>query len=193
MIIPVDYAQANLRFTGPGMPLGGEVTLGLNIELFVGDPQDLAEQVFDSFGPVATGTSISSSVSLTSCYVKYGPNATGPSAVDSGSFTGTGGSGTSPNVSYLIRKNTSFGGRTGRGRMYWPGVVESGPGSDGVIDSAVVSNLQGNINSAYTTLVSIGAIPHLLHSAGSPISAPLPITSFTVDGKVATQRDRLRR
>lgn len=194
MIIPVDYAQANIRFTGTGMPNGGEITLGLNVELYAGTAEDLADDVLTIFQSTAIRAQMSSVVNIDSCYVKYGPNDIGQSAEVANPLAGTAAStGTSPQVAYLVKKVTGFGGRSGQGRFYLPGVPEGSVDPAGQILSAGVTALNTALEAARAALVSAGAIPTLLHGGTGPISAPLPIVGFQVDSRCATQRRRNRR
>ena len=194
MIIPVLHAQANIRFTGIAVPTGAEITLGLNHELWTQDATAAAIQVLEKFQATAMRAVISSSVTIDSCKVKFGPNDVGQEGVTSNPLAGTASGSTSgPGISYLIRKNTGFGGRTGRGRLYLPGVTETAHLEGGMIPAATVTSVNTAFESFRSALVTLGLVPTLLHAAGSPVTLPRPITSFTCDSKTATQRRRLRR
>lgn len=194
MIIPVDYAQANFRFTGTGVPEGAEFTMGFNVELFSGTVADAATAAYDAWVTAGMAANFATTCALTSVLMKFGPNDTGPSAVDSGNVPGTNaGPQAPPNVAILVRKNTGFGGRAGRGRFFLPGFPEGNIGAAGELGGTSFSDLQSDVNALFNAWVTAGLVPTLLHNVGSPISAPIPITSFTVDSKVATQRRRLRR
>ena len=194
MIIPPEYAQANIKFTGTGAPSGAEITLGLNRELYASNAAGAAYDVLIAFQAAAIRARLANSVTIAKCLVKFGPNNTGPAAEHSSPLAGTnGGAGTSPGVAFLARKNTGFGGRTGRGRLYIPGVPEGEVDTSGNIGGAIVTSWNTALEAFRTTLISLGLVPTLLHAAGSPIQVPMPITSFTMDGTVATQRRRQRR
>jgi hypothetical protein len=193
MLIPSGYAQANLKFGGTGLPNGAEVTIGLDMNVVLGTPSAIASLVIgaynDNVDPIMTG-----SVTLESVLVKFGPNDTGPSAeVASGNSGSGGGSGTSPAVSWLVRKVTPFGGKAGRGRMYWPGVQESEVDVAGVLSSGFVSGAQTAMDNFLADLIAADIPPVVLHGAGSPLTTPSPITSLEVDNVVATQRRRQRK
>lgn len=195
MLIPVDYAQANLRFRGQGLPTGAEVTIGLDMNAFTGSgPEAAASAVFDAWITAGMGDFYTTSIEVYEVLVKYGPNATGPSGVDSGAAPGTAsGDSDSPNTATLVRKQTGAGGRTGRGRMYIPGTPGSAVDVDGIIDPLYMADLQTAANNFLTELATRNMVGVLLHAPGSPISAPLPLTGLVVDSRVATQRRRLRR
>ncbi len=194
MIIPDGYAQINIRFTGTGAPTGAEITCGVNLDIFPGTPADLAQKALVYFQSAAIRARLSSEVTISSCVAKYGPNATGPSAEFTLPVAGTGPSAaSSPNTAWLVRKNTGFGGRTGRGRWYIPGIVDGSVFSNGVIIGGEVTLMTTALEAWRTSMTTDGVVPTLLHGAASPVQVPMPITSFVTDFKVATQRRRLRR
>jgi hypothetical protein len=193
MIIPENYGQVNLRFIGPSAPSGAEVTLGLNVEVYPSSPAVAADAIYNNWNTTVRLVQ-TSTVELTEVLVKFGPNSVGPSGVRGGSTVGALAAITeSPSVSVLVQKVTGFGGRAGRGRFYWPGARESMFDSSGLADPVLLAAWQTQMDNFYTEMVSDGLIPTLLHGESSPISVPLPITSFEVDGRAATQRRRLRR
>lgn len=194
MIIPVDYAQANLRFGGTGFPLGAEVTLGFNIETYAGDADQMAFNVLDLFSSNGVQNNLSDDVSLVSCSTKFGPNSTGAAGEYFQTVNGQiSGDCTPPNTAILVKKITPQGGRTGRGRFYLPGLPEAGCAPGGGLAGTYRSDIQTTMDNWVADLEAIGLLPALLHSPSSPVSAPLLVTSWTVDSKVATQRKRLRR
>lgn len=194
MIIPVDYAQANFIFSGGALPFGAECTLGFNVELYSGDPADAALDIANTVVAEDLMVNCSDDIVLDRVRVKFGPNATGPEgevvATVAGGITGES---AAPNTTFLIRKNTGFGGRTGRGRMYWPGVPEAGVDADGDLSGTYASDVTAKWAAALPVFQGQGLVPVLLHSAGSPVSVPLPITGFVCDLRAATQRRRMRR
>ena len=134
MIIPDGTAQANLLFTGSGVPTGAQITLGLSVDTFVGTPTDAAAVVIDAWDDSNIENQLVNQVALTGVLVKFGPNATGPAAQVSANIPGASTQdGVTPNVSVLVQKNTGLGGRSGRGRFYIPGLPESTVLSSGII------------------------------------------------------------
>lgn len=100
------------------------------------------------------------------------------------------------NTSLLISKNTSLGGRRGRGRIYAP-LTSIGSASvepTGIIATAAVANLQAWWTQALEELTSNGADMYLFHSAPEvgPAVPPTKVTSLSVQTRVATQRTRMR-
>lgn len=192
-VIPNGYAQLNWIFAGIGVPTGAQFTMGMDVQEFAGTPLDLAIVAFGAWNTELRPTT-SSAVSLVGVLCKFGPDATGPSALNSGNAPGTSaGVPASPAVAYLVQKNTSFGGRSGRGRFYLPGVTENNVDSGGVVDPTGRATIQSNLNDFYNLLSAGDVGPVLLHGAGAPLAIPTPIDSFTIDSRVATQRRRQRR
>lgn len=97
-----------------------------------------------------------------------------------------------PQVAILIKKNSTLGGRAGRGRMYLPSshISETNITQQGTISSGELTALR---NTATSTLDDLNASDwpvRLLHSTGSP--GPNAVTQWTVQQVVATQRRRIR-
>ena len=194
MEIPTGYAQANLRFTGTGYPTGAEITLGLDVSTYASTPDDAALDVAQSWNTVGLDAMVPASVTLSEVAVKYGPTATGPTGIWTGTITGTrSGEQLQPGTAILVRKITALGGKAGRGRFFHPGAIEEDTTAAGLLTSTPLAAWQSAVSDWLTTLQAADLSPVVLHGAGSPLSTPTPITSFQVDGKVATQRRRLRR
>ena len=193
MIIPDDYAQANIRFTGIALPYGAEITLGFSINAFAGDPADLAASIITNIGAsdlqslVATGTSISSIL------VKYGPNETGPMAEVVASIACNGGvGGESPAAAALVKKNTAHGGRRGRGRFYLPDVPSSAFGVGGLCSGAYQASANDIVNDFLDKMTTDGLGMVVLHGPDHATETPYLVTSLFFDPRIATQRRRNR-
>lgn len=194
MEIPTGFAQVNWHFGGLAAPTSGETTLGIDHHLTGDTPEDVLQTVADAFGASNFFDNFSTQIQVVRMSIKFGPTATGPSAELATAFVGTfGAQAVAPNTSVLIRKGTAFGGRAGRGRMYWPGVSESSVDSAGVVDSTLVDDLNTTIEAFVAALVLGDIQPVLLHGDGSPLTTPSPLTSMSADSRAATQRRRLRR
>ena len=191
-VIPPGYAQANFVFGGIAMPNGAEVTLGIDVSGWAGTPTSAAIALASSWNTNLLDFQ-PSFVSFETVRVKYGPEATGPTgeAVGGGSG-GSPGNPTSPNVAYLVRKSTAFGGRAGRGRFYMPGVTEDNIDGGGVVLPAGRAAINTGLDDFRTGLESIDSPIVLLHGVGSPLTSPTPVTDLSLDARVATQRRRLR-
>lgn len=95
-----------------------------------------------------------------------------------------------PQVSYLLKKGSGFAGRANRGRIFLPGVEETAVDPGGALTSGAISALQGAANQFLSDLGSLGQEMVILHE--NPALTPRVVTSLIVDGRVATQRGRLR-
>lgn len=192
MLIPAGYAQVNFIHSGVGAPLGAQWTLGLNVDDFVGTASEAATAIGIDWQSAGMDDAMSASVTLDSILVKFGPNATGPSALVSVGVAGSQPASGSPAVSLLVQKVTSFGGRQGRGRCYIPGVSESLIDPSGVIAGGLVSTAQAALDDFFDKLTADELVPVLLHAEGSPVSTPYHMDGFVVAGLAATQRRRIR-
>lgn len=118
---------------------------------------------------------------------------------------GGSGSGVPQNTTFLVKKNTAFGGRRNRGRMYLPGVGESIVGPTGTVSGGAHGVISNGLDDLFTTLHGPGtntADIVIFHSypwtgdvdPGPPVGfpAPTPCTSWSLDNTVASQRRRLR-
>jgi hypothetical protein len=196
VIIPTGYLQANFRFTGVAAPNGAEVTLGFEIADFVSPtPDGVANALADAWSPTMMEW-VSSELTFSECYVKFGPNDTGPSGTAQRAVPGVNAATAAPpNVSVLHHKTTNLGGRRGRGRFYLPGIPEAFITGSGMLSGASFNLYQVAVDDFDAASRTTGLIPALLH-ADSPLSAtppPTEVNAYVVDPLVATQRDRLRR
>lgn len=98
------------------------------------------------------------------------------------------------NCAALIQKGTQRPGRAGRGRMYWPTLLDQDVDNVGVIVPAVRTRILAMMNAfvAQITVANGFVWPVVLHSTAAG-GDPERITSFTVSNVIATQRRRLRK
>lgn len=189
MIIPVGYGQVTHVFEGGGLPFGAVCTYGIENQI-PAFAEIIASNCHDHFVAEILPR-LPSEITLAETRVKLGPNATGAAAVAGDPETGsTTGPVASSQVSWLVRKRSSLGGRQGRGRMFLPGVRESEIGSDGAVSSADVLAWNLALLDFQTLLDGNGTPMVILHSDSL---TPTPVTSLTLDSTIATQRRRLRR
>lgn len=189
MHIPLAYGQANLIFNGAAQP-----NLAVNCWGFHNTGPLSATQCADAFIAAweATGLTLqASNASLIGCNVKLGPNATGPTAeVSGGDIGGTGGGAASPQVALLVKKVTAFGGRSGRGRAYIPGIPVGEVNSNGLIDAGYLAAWESELVGFGAALALAGLDLVLLHTEESP--APTSILELLPQALCATQRRRVR-
>src|ERR1700754_1074391 len=161
MLIPAGFGQINWLFSGTAYPTGAQVTLGYDVPSGGGGPDSEAEFFFtvwrDNILPLQT-----SDLALTGCMVKHGPNATGPTGIYLATEPGEGPASASPsNCALLVRKITAAGGRTGRGRMYVPGLSDTQIDPGGAIDVATVAEYQVAFGALQTDMEAVFANPTL--------------------------------
>lgn len=191
MFIPVGYSQANLLFTGDGLPRGAEVAIGLDNRGSDFDPAAIAAIVAAAWGDNLQEPT-NTHVTLHGVLVKNGPNATGPFAELDVDLAGTNTTGDfNPAVSVLVRKTTALGGRHGRGRSYWPMAGEVDTQTGGLLSSAFVTGVTPSLSSFLSDLSTNGTPMVLLH--GSAIPTPTAVTGLVVESRIAVQRRRNRR
>lgn len=189
MALPIGYCRATLLFGGGAQPTGAAVVLGFDNGT-AGAPAIVGDAIYQAWQaeclPLQNDTT-----DFVGVLVKFGPESVGPSGlfseVNSGGATG---SAATPNVAYLAHKNTLLGGRQGRGRMYIPGVSEDDVDGAGNLDTGVVTAWTDALEEFFGACAFLGLEHVLLH--GDELT-PTPVANTTCDGRVATQRRRLRR
>lgn len=193
MPIPENYGQVTFGFTGAGAPTGAAITFGI----FRGDdksPADCALEINGVFLATNIKTQLSNSLNHSSTLVKFGPDDTGPSAEVPGiGLMSSGDAQAAPNLSLLIQKRTLFGGRSGRGRFFLPGVPEGQVTASGTINAPYVNGMQNVMTDFLEGLQGAGWPMVVLHRPGAPLTTPSPVASLLVQATAATQRRRLRR
>lgn len=190
MTIPAGFGQISVEHSGGGIVGSAFWTLG-----FDNNASDTAADIADYINTTLIGGDyldcLSSSVFFVGVHVKLGPDATGPSAFEANGNNGTvGGNAAPPNIAGLVHKNTSLGGRQGRGRLFVPGLAEAFLAQDGLITSEYSGLLQTLFTGLGGSMILNSLPPMLLHADAL---SPTAIDTLTVDPMVATQRRRLRR
>ncbi len=164
------------------------------------DPEALADAQFFIWAEAGTIYALDSSSSL----YQLGPfectimTSTGPqtgTGTDFRQFTNATISPPPNNTAILVQKRTSRGGRKGRGRMYLPpaSLHEPNVGATGDITGVTLTAHQTWADEVLAAMDLASQPMVLLHSEEAGAIAPDPVTSLSVQPKVATQRTRLRR
>ena len=192
MPIPALFGQVNAIHTGTGVPHGAQWTLGLGTAAYGSDVVTAAKDFEVALLNSGIYDSVPSNVAVTTVGMKFGPDETGPSTLEPANEPGTGTQTDTPQICVLVRKNTALGGRAGRGRLYLPGPSAQAIDPGGVLVGSFITNLQAAFDTFFDELEATNLPPYLLHGAGSPISTPTPITGFSVQSVIATQRRRVR-
>lgn len=194
IIIPLNASQLTFRFTLDGDVEPQVITLGLE-EAIGADPAAFANEAYVEssnpdmpFSPAAM-MSPYAFVGVT-CVTMTG---SGPVTAEHNEVTqGTAGGNPLPsNCALLVKKSTGLGGRRNRGRFFVPlfGLTDANVDPLGNINTTAAQQV---IYSAWFDALQASTIlppVALLHSDGGPATA---LTAFTVDGRIATQRKRMR-
>lgn len=202
VIIPPGFAQAVVPFQHALLARTAFVVFGVDVSGLGGDYEAGADAVTRSI-TIPWQDELDSEVVVGPTTLRVGQDGGDPLSV-SGSFSDNGSEAASmlpPNVALLVKKNTSLGGRRGRGRLYMPWVLqEAGANDIGTIDGASLAARQANATAMLASLTSepvtgIETPMVLLHdSSGAGVEPPpTVVTSLLVDSRVATQRRRMGR
>lgn len=192
MLIPVGYAQINLKFTGVGAPFGAQMTFGVQNENEE-TPSEVIDDVIQSVTTADLFGNVSSAVGVTSILCKLGPNKTGGMLELPANLPGkVGAQASPPQVCYLVRKTTLTGGRMAQGRWFIPGVPEAGVDASGIVSNEYVTATQTALDSFLNQLQTRGIPMFLLHTDEASGMEPIPVARLAMQTRVATQRRRLR-
>lgn len=192
MYIPIGYAQVNLKWTGVAVPEGAQTTFAVACPSG-STPQDVFQVVDQALEDAQLTASLSTEVGITSILVKLGPNSVGPSGeFGTAQFGAVGSATVPPQVALLARKFTAFGGKSGSGRWFLPGLVENSVSGAGIISQTFMGDYFTQ-HLEFLTHLSTSEFPmYLLHGGEGGLLGPLEVTSLVPQSKVATQRRRLR-
>ncbi len=208
--IPDGYAVASLKWLAAGDQQPMICTLGLDVvSASSPTPSEVANLVSTAWLSAWAITTLSSLYTFIGTEVTFGPQpGEGPSAEDVRASVGTlAASPLTSNTALLVKKLTALGGRRNRGRMYLPGgyVGEVDVDQNGFITVANTAILQARMANFYSNLVVPAPTlqPVILHqgerlnpgvrpAAFGPAPPPTPMTSFSVQRQVGTQRRRMR-
>lgn len=116
-----------------------------------------------------------------------------PISSTAAAITGGETGGTLPqNCSVLVQKLTALGGRRNKGRFYVPGIDETDVDNAGSILTTPLAAWNTAVNNLQLGLESDSFLDRLVifHSA-APLT-PTIVSDLRVDGRIATQRRRLR-
>lgn len=201
LVIPPGYLHAVYVFDLTGDNEAMVTTCGHEIDSSSGaSGADSADDLFNSFGAnILPGLTDQLYLDHVTTYV--GQDGAPPLIYESSQARVQGGAtsvGLPQNNAYLVRKRTDLSGRRGRGRFYVPGVVEGGVDHLGNLSGPLQTDRQTEWTAWYDDLTALVAgrlyPPVVLHRSEGIGEEPLPtpITQFIVDGRIATQRRRLR-
>lgn len=192
--VPVGYgqAQADISLTGDTELM--TVGMGFKITSTATFTQAMADFFSGEFLSAINATTASEYETIQTNFVVglTGGDVEASSGDGAGVGTNTGDP-VPQNSAYLIRKRSGLVGRKNRGRMYIPGVIESGVNELGQLTTGVANALQSTWGDFRTNIEADANFDGLsiLHSLGDS-TIPTPVTALIVDTVIATQRRRLR-
>lgn len=199
MPVPVDYTELTYLFKVNTSPRIMTTAIGV-LDISVGGPRSVSDMADDGYSamaasnnPGAVGQMIDE-YSFEGCVAAFGTSGGDLVAQHLQHTQGTvSDSPITSNCALLVRKNTALGGRRNRGRFFAPPTLlnEGAVDASGNISSSPLASLQTLWTNLFNGLATADLEPQLFHQgAGAP--APTPVTSFTVDSLIATQRRRMR-
>lgn len=195
LVIPEGFASAAFVFTGAAGTQPFVTTLGLNIGSETTSFVDVANAVkaayVSSLGPVTWNGLVLDRVTLS-----VGSSGPGGSVDSDTAPDAMGASMSAPMtlaLAAIARKSTDRLGRSGRGRMFLPGVLnEVDVDPDGSITTARRATLNAALDDFLDDLTTALVEPVLLHSTGVTVFTPTPITGLTTSDLVGIIRGRIR-
>jgi len=199
LVIPPGFSLVAMQYSLSGDPEVMVTTCGVDNGTLGGDAPSLAELCADAWANAwGAAGSMGQGWTFIGVEVRAGQDGGPPVVAEAQrNVAGSDPTGHLPqNNALLVRKQTTLGGRQGRGRMFLPSahLREDTVNDAGVITTTFQGNATALTNSWADELRAGGLEPVLLHDAGSPGAlAPTPIVSFVCDRMIATQRERLRR
>ena len=191
--IPPGFAELWIRFNTPGDLENMYCAVGIDLAPGESGTQTLAETL-DTTAEASLVPMLSNQYTVGGGHVIFGQDG-GDIRFDSASTPTAGGqtgAGLPPNTAVLARKLTATGGRRGRGRMFIPGIPEGNVGSDGQLVAAYRTTAQTAVADMMADLVALPQVDGLVLLHDTAPFTPTPITGFSVELYVATQRRRLR-
>lgn len=191
MYIPTEFANIALLFQ---MPNGRVAQTAFGVNQPATSPSAVAAAL-DLYTSSAWWDDIDSSYTCLGMRTTTGtgdPSEPIVVEVSSTAVGGNGGDSGAPQVSYLVKKLTDRGGRQGRGRMFHPGIPRDYYDDAG----ALVVDVAGQSTDLFALISAmaeefVSGVPVLFHATEAG-GAPDEITSLAVDGRIATQRRRMR-
>lgn len=191
------FADVSIELTQTGLTRPAYITFGINpvsTDLTV-----IADQVRLAYsGAGALNSVMDSTVTTTAIRVSLGTDGTEDLAYVLALTLGGGAASSTtlpPNCALLVHKQTSRGGRRGRGRMFVPWVVKEADCDEaGVIASSPLAIIQNALNAFKAGLVTQTVPMYLFHGPGNTTpGAPTAVDFLIADRLISTQRRRLGR
>lgn len=209
MPTPPGFADISYEFGRGDMTRKSYLTFG--VDPTATDPSAVAASCIAAYNAAGGLKNIMDfNVNLTGCRVSLGTDGTEDIVhFSSANLPGVrSGTATPPNVSLLVHKKTSRGGRRGRGRLFIPWALSNTDiAENGQISAGILSTYQGILADWLAALNTQGVPMVLLHRESEPWDPvketgvrnpttpgpPTAVHTLTADALVSTQRRRLGR
>lgn len=181
------FAQISLLFSDLNATYPGAVTIGVLNPGYNDTLRNELDLLLDDAVPSLFGAA----VTVTEALYKVGPSASGPTFVIGGPYAGgISGAPSSPQVAVLVRKDVLAVSGRFAGRFFLPAPPEGSVADQGLLTTATLNAYTSAANDFYNALDAVGCQPYVFAADSSD---PRPVSAFSVQGRVATQRRRLRR
>lgn len=198
VLLPTGFVQASIRYTSPTFASGGAANTfgwgapGAPVMTSLSFADEVAEAVETHLRAL-----IDSSITLASVYVQ---SATDSAEVGIGLNGTRSGEGPPPNVAVLQTLRTATKGRRGRGRLYWPGLLNGNEiQENGNILAAAHTRVQNGLVAFWGALQGLDVGTQVIlqrdepDQKSPPLNPPPEVNGRITQTRVATQRRRLRR
>lgn len=194
--VPNDYAVAAFEHTITGFTRSLVCTIGIDATSAGAWTTTDSNDLFTAWaGNLDTSVSPSLTFQGVTVYFKQ-PLGYIPVPSSSAAVVGTS-SGTSlpPNTAVMVEKNTLRPGRSGRGRLFLPGLSEAFVDPNGNITSGAMTQLTTDLAAARLAMLTIGAVDRvvLFHDTANIDPSPTNIETLTPDPRVSSIAKRFRR
>lgn len=183
------FGELSFIFSGINAPTGAVSTLGVEspvVDFFNVTWQNELVGLSTDLVQLTCNTALV----LDRIDIKVGPVSSGPTislpVAENGAQTGDT---MGPQVAMLVRKQVDNVSTRLAGRMFWPGLTVGNVTPGGQIDSTPLGLFQDAWDDFYDGLVALTSAPYIFTQS----SDPRPVSSLTVQDKIATQRRRNRR
>jgi hypothetical protein len=199
LFIPDGYAEFDVILTKVGDPEPMAVTFGALVNVPAFSEQAHCNRVFSCYQTEVLANH-PATLTLTKVSGRFGEASGPPLIVDSTNLPAIGSSGATflpQNIATLVQKRTLLSGRKNRGRFFFPYLLAESEVDDvGNVTVVKQGTLNADMADFKTALeAGTGSTPVInmvvLHT--NPADLPTLVTALRVDGRIATQRRRLRR
>lgn len=192
-IIPPGYAECSMEFWLAGYLRPAVITQGFKINGSVGSSYNVADQ-FDLAFAGSFAAMFDSNVTMRNAKAVIGQDGSDP--IVQVSTTQTAGTSsresTAPALALMVTKNTNLGGRKHRGRNYMPwALADSDVAENGAVNPTRLTSWAAALDEYMDFIIGPTSDlldePVILHTDPT---VPTPVTSFTPNPAIRTQRRR---